>query len=310
MTPKKSDNGFDGLVAIQLCTKSWPGIVNLTPKDLGLEEKEVPEFFQLGNKKLYPAEWRQAFTRKVSEARRILNDNTFEFVLEWVRCSPKGRLAKTLERLETVKAEYLALAEEFCEKYESIREEWRLFCESKWPGSWEKMAPHYPANSTVLRRKFDMFWTITEIKAAEPPTKTSSEEVLAAYSRAKDELESKCQEAVELAFLDYQKRIREVVSSLSISLKEGKVIRNESLEKVRNLHNWAREMNIFGYKPIEEELAKLKAGLDGVDIKSLKDNDDLKGQLAGLADQVAAVASKVEDVTMVSKSYKRMIDLS
>jgi hypothetical protein len=32
--------------------------------------------------------------------------------------------------------------------------------------------------------------------------------------------------------------------------------------------------------------------------------------LAGLADQVAAVASKVEDVTMVSKSYRRMIDLS
>lgn len=69
-------------------------------------------------------------------------------------------------------------------------------------------------------------------------------------------------------------------------------------------------MNIFGYKPIEEELAKLKAGLDGVDIQALKDNDGLKGQLAGLADQVAAVASKVEDVTMVSKSYKRMIDLS
>ena len=211
MTPKKSDNGFDGLVAIQLCTKSWPGIVNLTPKDLGLEDKEVPEFYHLGNKKLYPAEWRQAFNRKVSEARRFLNDNTFDFVLEWVRCSPKGRMAKTIERLEQFKVEYLALADEFCEKYDSIREDWKAFCELKWPGSWEKMAPHYPANSQVLRRKFDMFWTITEIKAAEPPTKTSSQEILEAYSRAKAELESKCKEAVELAFLDYQKRILEVV---------------------------------------------------------------------------------------------------
>jgi len=69
-------------------------------------------------------------------------------------------------------------------------------------------------------------------------------------------------------------------------------------------------MNIFGYKPIEEELAKLKAGLDGVDIQSLKDNDALKGQLAGLADQVAAVASKVEDVSVISGNYKRCIDLS
>jgi hypothetical protein len=37
MSAKKSnDNGFDGLVAIQLCTKSWPGIVNLTKEDLGI----------------------------------------------------------------------------------------------------------------------------------------------------------------------------------------------------------------------------------------------------------------------------------
>jgi len=42
MSTKKSDgNGFDGLVAIQLCTKSWPGIVNLTKEDLGMEQ--VPE---------------------------------------------------------------------------------------------------------------------------------------------------------------------------------------------------------------------------------------------------------------------------
>ncbi|TSA08041.1 MAG: hypothetical protein D4R73_09295 [Deltaproteobacteria bacterium] len=51
MTPKAKDsNGFDGLVAIQLCTRSWPGIVNLTAKDLGLEEKEVPEFYHLATK--------------------------------------------------------------------------------------------------------------------------------------------------------------------------------------------------------------------------------------------------------------------
>ena len=106
------------------------------------------------------------------------------------------------------------------------------------------------------------------------------------------------------------KTIREVVADLSLKMREGKVIRNDSLEKVRKLHDWSRDMNIFGYKPLEEELAKLKAGLDGVDIKALKDNDALKGQLADLADQVAAVASKTEDVNAISGNYKRMIDLS
>jgi len=311
MTPKakKDDNGFDGLVAIQLCTRSWPGIVNLTPKDLGLEEKEVPEFYHLGNKKLYPAEWRQAFSRKISEAFRYLNSVTYDFVLQWVRCTPKRKVPEIIKRLEQFQSEYKALAEDFCSQYDEIRDKWQVFCEEKWPGSWEKMKPHYPSPE-VLCRKFDMFWTITEIKAAEPPSKTSAPEVIDAYKRARAELEAKCQEAVELAFLDYQKRIREVVEHLSASLKEGKIIRNESLEKVRNLSAWAREMNIFGYKPLEEELAKLKDSLGGVDIKALKDNDALKKQLAGLADQVAAVASQVEDVNMVSGNYKRMIDLN
>ena len=47
-----------------------------------------------------------------------------------------------------------------------------------------------------------------------------------------------------------------------------------------------------------------------MDIKALKNNDALKAELAGLADQVAAVASKTEDVNAISGNYKRMIDLS
>lgn len=301
-------NGFDGLVAVQLCTRSWPGIVNLTPKDLGIEDKEVPEFFHLGNKKLYPSEWRLAFNRKINEARRYLNNYTFEFVLEWVRCSPKNGLARIIEKLEQHKAEYLLLVEEFCEKYDQIREEWKVYCEEKWPGSWELMAPHYP-NKETLRRKFDFFWTVTEIKAAEPPAKTSAPEVIAAYERAKIELEAKCKEAVELAFLDYMKRIREVVAKLANDLKEEKIIRNDSLQKVRDLHDWARDMNIFGHQAIEDELAKLKAGLDGVDIAVLKNTDGLRGQLADLADQVAGVASRLDDVSSISGNYKRMISL-
>jgi len=167
--------------------------VNLTKEDLGVDK--VPEFFHLRNKKLYPAEWRQAFNRKISEGRRVLNENTYDFVLEWVRCSPKGRLARTLEKLAQVQREYLALADEFCEKYDAIQDEWKAFCESKHSGSWELMRPHYPKE--ILRRKFDFFRTITEIKAAEPPSKTSAPEVIEAYQRAKAEFCNKCYNCCE-----------------------------------------------------------------------------------------------------------------
>ena len=174
--------------------------------------EQVPEFFHLGNKKLYPAEWRQAFNRKISEGRRVLNDNTYDFVLEWVRCSPgKGRLARTLESWPQGAERIIwPWPTSFCEKHDAIRDEWKAFCESKHPGSWELMRPHYPPKE-ILRRKFDFFWTITEIKAAEPPSKTSAPEVLEAYQGAKAELEAKCKEAVELAFLDYMKTIRALV---------------------------------------------------------------------------------------------------
>ena len=66
--------------------------------------------------------------------------------------------------------------------------------------------------------------------------------------------------------------------------------------------------------PVNLFLYAMSTGLLGLAgytfTQSLKESDGLKIQLAGLADQVAAVASKVEDVTMVSKSYRRMIDLS
>jgi hypothetical protein len=47
-----------------------------------LSSSFVTEFFHLGNKKLYPAEWRQAFNRKISEGRRVLDETADDFVLE------------------------------------------------------------------------------------------------------------------------------------------------------------------------------------------------------------------------------------
>jgi hypothetical protein len=44
MSSKKVDsNEFDGLVAIQLNTRSWPVIVNLTKEDLGLDKVEAED---------------------------------------------------------------------------------------------------------------------------------------------------------------------------------------------------------------------------------------------------------------------------
>ncbi len=61
---KSNGNGFEEMVAIQLAGRSWPGQAKLSAENLGLKDGEVPEIFYLGNKKLYPQEWRQLFSQK------------------------------------------------------------------------------------------------------------------------------------------------------------------------------------------------------------------------------------------------------
>ena len=299
-----SGNGFEEMVAIQLNVKFWPGQAKLKPMDLGLDPNEVPEIFYLGNKKLYPQEIRQQFGQLSNKARNCLNDHSFPFVMEYVRAIPKRNLAMMVERLEEIKADFLAKAQEFLADYDAIREGWR----EKYPDIWEHLAPHYPPRD-FLKRRFDFYWTVFEIKGAEVKEGTAPE-IIAAYEQARSELESRYQEMVEEAVVYLRKKVLETVQNLSARLKEGRLVRNDTLESVRRMEGWFKDLNIFGDLQVEEALSQLRSVLNGTDYEALKDNEALKNQVAGLADQVAAAAGKLDDVSVISGNYKRLIDLN
>jgi Protein of unknown function (DUF3150) len=299
-----SANGFDEMVAIQLAVRSWPGQVKLKAEDLGLDEADVPEIFRLGNKRLYPDEWRQRFNHIANQARYYLYDVSYPFVVEAVRAIPKRNLARLVERLEDLKAEYLAKSEEFLARYWNIQAEWR----EKYPDIWPRLAFHYPS-ADRLRRRFDFYWNVFEIKGA-TPVAGSAPEVMEAYDRAKAELQVRYDEMVDEAVIYLRKKVLEVVTNLSSRLKERRIVRNDTLDSVRRVDAWFKDLNIFGDDQVEETLGKLRAALNGTDHETLKDNAALQWQLADLADQVAAVAGKLDDVSTVSGNYKRLIDLS
>ena len=223
---------------------------------------------------------------------------------DYVRAIPKRNLARVVERLEELKAEYLARADEFVAHYEAIQEKWR----EKYPDIWPRLQPHYPTKNQ-LKRKFDFFWSVFDIKGAEIK-EGSAPEVIEAYQRAKDELQARYEEMVEEAVVYLRKKVLEVVTNLSSRLKDGRIVRNDTLESVRRVEGWFKDLNIFGDTGVEEALTGLLSALNGTDYEALKDNEALKQQLAGLADQVAAVASKLDDVSAISGNYKRLIDLS
>jgi len=107
-----------------------------------------------------------------------------------------------------------------------------------------------------------------------------------------------------------RKKVLEVVTNLSGRLKEGRIVRNDTLESVRRIEGWFQDLNIFGDVQVEAALGQLRSVLNGTDYEALKDNEALKNQLAGLADQVAAVAGKLDDISVISGNYKRLIDLN
>ena len=300
---KASSNGFEEMVAVQLNIRFWPGQAKLKPQDLGLKEDEVPEIYYLGNKKLYPQEIRQQFGQLSNKARAFLNDHSYPFIMEYVRAIPKRNLAPVVERLEELKTEFLAKAQEFLAEYDAIREGWR----EKYQDIWEHLAPHYPPKD-FLKRRFDFYWTVFEIKGAEVQAGTAPE-IIAAYEQARADLESRYQEMVEEAVIYLRKKVLETVQNLSGRLKEGRLVRNDTLESVRRVESWFKDLNIFGDVQVEEALTQLRAAVNGTDYEALKDNEALKNQLAGLADQVATAAGKLDDVSVISGNYKRMIDL-
>ncbi len=300
---KKDKNGFEEMVAIQVAIKGWPGRISLKPEDLGLEEKEIPEIFHLGNKKLYSQDWRSRFNTIHSRARNFLNDNSFPFVLEWVRAVPKRNLAKLMAGLDEIKAEYMALAQEFIGCYEEIKEEWA----QKYPDLWPRLEPHYPTKQW-LEHRFRFTVNIFDIKGAEVKP-GSAPEIIAAYEQARQDLKERYDEMVEEAVVYLRKKVLEVVTNLGSRLKEGRIVRTDTLDSVRRVEGWFKDLNIFGDHQVEETLTKLRTAINGTDYEALKDNEPLKEELAKLADQVADAASKITDVTKVAGRYKRHIDL-
>lgn len=306
---KSNGNGLEGFVAIQLSIRYWPGFVKLRAEDIGVDPEKMKEIVYLGNKKLYSAERRHKFESWSNKARYRLHDNSFAFVVDTVRGVPIRNLPRIEAELEEFKKVWdEELVAEFIRDYHLIREEWRLKVEESLPGLWEKLEPHYPSPA-VLKRRFEFKWRVFNLKAAEPE-ETASQEVIEAYDRAKERLQAEYEEMVGDAVIYLRNEVTKTVNNLAGRLKEGKIIKNATLDAVRNIEAWFRDLNIFGDRDVAASLDKLKRALDGVDVETLKSNEDLKAEIAGLSAAVVAEAARLEDVSKVTGRYKRRIDLS
>jgi hypothetical protein len=105
-------------------------------------------------------------------------------------------------------------------------------------------------------------------------------------------------------------KVAKTIKNLTDRIRSGKIIRNDTLESVKNIHEQFKELNIFGDTDVENSLMKLRGMLDNVaDAAFLKDNTRLQNEILELADQVSKQSEDLSDVAGMTGRYKRMIDM-
>ena len=288
------------IVCIQVRTSRWPGQAKLKAEDINLEEDDVAENVVLGHRKLYPEEWRARFSKMQSKAVNYLKSNSLPFLLYTVRAVPRMRIDKIVNNLNAFKTQYLDLVDEFVNSREEIIQQMM----SDYPDTFKES--DFPERAKLLK-KFKMWWVIFEVKGPDT-TELDSEELVAAFHQAQQEVNEKLAQFVEESVMLLRKKIGQTVESLSKKLAEGKVIKNTSLESVRNIHEWFKELNVFGDKNIDSALEKLKAALPE-DAAFFKGNKELQMQVSKLADEVMQKAADLDDLGEITGKYIRVVEV-
>jgi hypothetical protein len=67
-------------------------------------------------------------------------------------------------------------------------------------------------------------------------------------------------------------------------------------------------LNFVGDKKIEDQLNTLRAKLQTVDPKDLKEKEEIRKELGVMAAQIAKEAADISDVSEITGQYKRRID--
>lgn len=305
MAEKEWQSPIDGIVCVQLKTKIWPGAVKLEAQDIGVDPDDIPDdLIKLGNKRLYPKEQRQRFAKITGRGAQYLLKYSLPFVVNTVRMVPRMQLPKILDKFEEVQQELKAEVVKFLSEYQGIKEDWL----DEHSDFRKALEPHYP-DAEKLRKKFGFDWVVFEIRgirAQEVDDLALKDTIKEAQQEFNRQAEEMVQECVTLL----RTKVSQVVSNLSNRLKEGKIVRNDTLESVKNIHEMFEEMNVWGDTEISRSLAKLKQAVDNIgDAAFLKNNKELTNELVRLADDVSAAATNLEDVSSMSGRFKRFIDI-
>lgn len=142
---------FERGILVQIKSGMWSMEASLAPKDIDIQDKDLPDFVHLGYKRLFPKEVKNRFTAITARVRTLTNRYGFDFFLTGAYFVPNSSLDNLLPELERAQVEFYKEVESFTEKYNKAKVSYL----NAYPEHRAHLAPYYP-DVEVVRSKFFM----------------------------------------------------------------------------------------------------------------------------------------------------------
>jgi len=337
------ENIFKQGTLVDINASYWSGQKVLKPADLGLKDEEVTEAFHLGRKLLIPADVIRKFRAVEAKARRIVEINSFHFPIGNAKFVPYKRFAKVLSNLQQYQSEYMGLVENLVTNYETYRSQMLPLYEKAAETAWMRQNPEqkefgidynpeaekakfveefknrissfYPPAES-LRRRFALQWSVYE--TALPRLRESTSKHVLAEGEARATLEEYNRLVQEqtrtkiVGFVDevvtvMRAKTAELAGKVLTMIKEGKVVKAQTLECLTNFIQDFKELNFVGDKAVEEQLDALKKEvLDKYSTDQLKEGEPVEVMKRKLG-EIVDLTSNITDLSSVTGEYKRKI---
>jgi hypothetical protein len=225
------------------------------------------------------------------------------------------------EQLGNFQAEFDKAVEHLWMNYDTIRDEML----EEFPEHRESLARLFPARD-VARSAFYFTWDVFNVsvpRKAQLVAFNKERAALRAKGRAERQatseramanfrtrLEQRMGEFLADVVTEMRTKVATACLRITERVKKGEVITNKSLNALRGVIDYYREMNFPGDARIENMLTSLNQNvLNGRDAETFEQSPPLAAALTSALDAIQNAAESVTDMSEITGGYRRRIQL-
>ena len=314
----------------------------LTAEDLGLKKEDIADAYQLGKKCLVPAEVVREFRAVEGRARRVVEENSFQFPISNARFITRKKFSRVLDALKKYQADYLALVEKLVENYESYKTEMSIVYRQAAEIAYGRQAPPkqefgidfdperdkqefvnqflnrvnslYPTTES-LRNRFSLSWDVYEIalprmrKVDSNVVVNDEQKAQIATEEYQVQIQKKIGNFIDNVVTTLRQETMELCTRVVNNIKDGKVVKTSTLNSLNRFVDKFSDLNFVGDQKVETQLELLRKEFLSVHTnEQITEQMDLQDELKRRLNLLVDSASDMTDLSSITGEYKRKIE--